>query len=154
MLRCHPTGSRPEIQEHQVSDRTVSFVEHKDDNHFIINLHALHNATLLRRVLPPALVKPSLVHPNQQEHHYDVAASLRVQREAKRVARNNKGKATRAANKLKQAQSSGLRVVNTSIPADEQDVVPSDSDSQLLSGDDADPPDIPLVSRKRARVHS
>jgi len=94
---CLPTGSRPEKQERQDTKRLVRFIDHADDDCFVINMHGLHNAMLLRSVLPRNLTEPRQLIENRIQHHYDIAESLRVTQAAKCVKTAEKSRATRLA---------------------------------------------------------
>ncbi|EJD47399.1 hypothetical protein AURDEDRAFT_41321, partial [Auricularia subglabra TFB-10046 SS5] len=48
----------PVMQEHIQTDLRLPTIKHNSDEHFLINMHAIHNAARLRQVLPVALVKP------------------------------------------------------------------------------------------------
>ncbi|KIJ24242.1 hypothetical protein M422DRAFT_84234, partial [Sphaerobolus stellatus SS14] len=45
---CAPTATRPEVQEREATTCTIAVIEHHDESHFIVNLHALHNGHLIR----------------------------------------------------------------------------------------------------------
>jgi hypothetical protein len=58
LVKCAPTALRPVVQECQETSRTIQLLEHGDDEHFIINMVGLHNASLLCCNLPVALTVP------------------------------------------------------------------------------------------------
>ncbi|KAF7311326.1 hypothetical protein MKEN_01034300 [Mycena kentingensis (nom. inval.)] len=93
---CQPTASRAIIQERVATTRTTSLLEHADDDHFLVNTTALHNATLLRRVLPLTLTLPRPIYTDRQSHHAQVAAALRVSQKTRRANTQEKRKATLA----------------------------------------------------------
>ncbi|KAJ6622371.1 hypothetical protein B0H10DRAFT_1684823, partial [Mycena sp. CBHHK59/15] len=66
------------VQERQETARTTQFISHGDDDHFVVNMAALHNATLLRRALPVALTVPRPLYSDRKTHHFTTAAGLRV----------------------------------------------------------------------------
>ncbi|KAG7095165.1 hypothetical protein E1B28_005944 [Marasmius oreades] len=76
--KCEGTGVRARQQERQESNRIIQFIEHKSDDHFLINLYAFHNAHLVRRILPRGLTAPSLFFPDRINQHDKVAEGLRV----------------------------------------------------------------------------
>ena len=41
-----------ECQERTTTSRTVNIIEHNDNEHFIVNVQALHNVNLVRAVFP------------------------------------------------------------------------------------------------------
>lgn len=79
-------------------------IAHKDDNHFVVNTYGLHNATLLRNVLPRTLVTPRPLYEDCKAHHFEHAATLRVTQAAKRAVTQAKRKATLAQKKAKQLE--------------------------------------------------
>lgn len=89
------------MQERQPTDRTTQLIGHADDIHFVLNMHALHNATLLRKILPPHLTRPIPLYPDSQARHYEIAAMLRLTQAAKRAAAKVKRAATAKANLAK-----------------------------------------------------
>ncbi|KAJ7752333.1 hypothetical protein B0H16DRAFT_1723687 [Mycena metata] len=97
-VQCEPTASRPVVQERQETSKSTVLIAHKDDNHFCINMAALHNATLLRRALPIALTVPRPLYMDRKSHHHQLAAGLRVSQVVKRARTQEKRKATMAAN--------------------------------------------------------
>lgn len=91
------------MEERQETTRTEPTIAHTDDDHFFLNLHALHNAARIRKVLPHHLTKPTLVFPDRQSKHKDIAAQLRVTGKASREASRAKAKATREKKQAEQA---------------------------------------------------
>jgi hypothetical protein len=89
------------MQERQETSRTVSLISHEDDGHFVINMHALHNATLLRNILPRHLTAPKPLYTDRIARHHEIAAELRVTQTEKRARTAAKTKATKEANKVK-----------------------------------------------------
>lgn len=74
-------------------------------NGFVINMHALHNAHLIRETLPRDLTKPVPVFNavQRQSKHNQWAKYLRVTGPAKRKAAKEKAAATRKKNKARAA---------------------------------------------------
>lgn len=64
----------------------------------MINMHALHNAHLIRdsNVLPRALTKPVLVYENRSQTHAEFAARLRQSESQKRATTKAKKDAEKA----------------------------------------------------------
>ncbi|KZT63469.1 hypothetical protein DAEQUDRAFT_741901 [Daedalea quercina L-15889] len=62
-------------------------IEHKDDERYLINTHALHNAALLRKILPRHLTAPiPFIDPAKREaEHLKMAASLRTTQSDRRA---------------------------------------------------------------------
>ncbi|TFY58537.1 hypothetical protein EVG20_g8108 [Dentipellis fragilis] len=88
-------------------------IQHSDDNAFIINLHALHNAIVLRESLPRHLTEPQPYLSDRAKVHQEIAARLRVTGPAKRAAAVAKAAETRARNaKGKESNSGSSQQVN------------------------------------------
>lgn len=106
---CRPSLSRPEVQERQATNRMVQLIGHNDDLHFVLNMHALHNATLIRKILPPHLTLPTLIYPDREARHFELATKLRVSQAEKRAATKAKRAATKNANLAKKAAQQAMR---------------------------------------------
>ena len=52
---CIADATRPTVQEREWTEVLVSVVQHADNQHFIINMHALHNTYILQSFVPPDL---------------------------------------------------------------------------------------------------
>ncbi|KAJ7673015.1 hypothetical protein DFH06DRAFT_1279686 [Mycena polygramma] len=83
---CDASGVTRQMQERQESDTIIHSVVHKDDARFIINMHAFHNAGLLRRYLPVALTKPRPLFADRRQRHNELCAVLVVTQKEKRAA--------------------------------------------------------------------
>lgn len=66
-------------------------------------MHALHNASLIRKLLPRTLTAPAPLFADRRARHYELAALLRVSQADKREKTEAKKKATRETNKAKKA---------------------------------------------------
>src|ERR1700732_1034538 len=97
--KCHPSALRHQMQERQQTSCTVSLISHEDDGHFVINMHALHNATLLRNILPRHLTAPKCLYTDRTVRHHEIAAQIRVTQVEKCARTAVKSKAMREANK-------------------------------------------------------
>ncbi|OBZ68724.1 hypothetical protein A0H81_11403 [Grifola frondosa] len=77
------------------------FIEHTDNKSYILNMHALHNAALIRQLLPRHLSVPKQYLTNCTEEHKIMAAKLRTVQEAARLkavaARHDRATAKKAA---------------------------------------------------------
>ncbi|EIN05335.1 hypothetical protein PUNSTDRAFT_36762, partial [Punctularia strigosozonata HHB-11173 SS5] len=62
-------GTTPARQERAETSRSVDQVIHTGDDHYFLNLHALHNASRIREVLPRHLTAPQCAFPDRQQHH-------------------------------------------------------------------------------------
>ncbi|KIJ35211.1 hypothetical protein M422DRAFT_84550, partial [Sphaerobolus stellatus SS14] len=47
--KCEATGVRQVVQEREKTEQIVSFIEHKPEDIFVLNLFTLHNAHILQR---------------------------------------------------------------------------------------------------------
>ncbi|KAK7463484.1 hypothetical protein VKT23_006832 [Stygiomarasmius scandens] len=98
---CSNTGTIFQRQEREESDRIISTIEHVDDQRYIVNMHALHNAARLRKYLPRYMTVPRPLYPDRRKRHDELATALRVTEAEKRVKRKEKAAATRAENAKK-----------------------------------------------------
>jgi len=62
MAKCEISSLQDQIQEQQTTTWKDKCIEHKDDDHYIVNLYALHTTTLLEKALPQHLTKPKPIH--------------------------------------------------------------------------------------------
>ncbi|KAI0682681.1 hypothetical protein BC835DRAFT_1424141 [Cytidiella melzeri] len=100
--RCELADSdKVVIQERLRTKISVKSVVHRDDGRYILNMHALHNAHLVRSILPRSLTTPVPLVPDREAFHRQIAEGLRVSGPAKRAETQAKAKNTRE--KKKQA---------------------------------------------------
>lgn len=92
-------SSRPVRQERLMSTQMQSTIKHSNDDDYIVNMHALHNAQLLRETLPRCLTAPIPYTVDRKAKHDELAAKLRVSGLMKRAETAAKAKATREKNK-------------------------------------------------------
>ncbi|KAI0309778.1 hypothetical protein OF83DRAFT_1179230 [Amylostereum chailletii] len=77
--KCTATGIRAVPQERMDSDRTETYIQHQPLEEYIVNIHALHNCHLVRRLLPRALTQPLPLFEDEgkrREKHCELAAEL------------------------------------------------------------------------------
>lgn len=95
-------------------------IEHKPVHQLIINLHAFHNAHLLRMVLPRSLSAPIPLFDDRRSKHNELAASLRVSQTDKRAqqkVRQGENKRKRDAEKQRtQSGANGSATSNAPVP--------------------------------------
>jgi len=127
------------MQERHETSRTTKLIAHEDSNHFVLNTHALHNAHLLRRVLPRELVAPKPLYEDWTARHYEIAESLRVTQSEKRARTAAKRKATVDAKKKKNQALLG----DSDAPESEEENIDPDEEMGQASS-----------SRKRHRAHN
>ncbi|KAJ7314549.1 hypothetical protein DFH08DRAFT_917807 [Mycena albidolilacea] len=58
---CQPTIVRKEYQECEETNRNISLIHHSNNDHFIVNMSALHNSVKLRRALPRSFTQVKLL---------------------------------------------------------------------------------------------
>ena len=95
-----------QIQEREQTTRTIPYMEHADDDKFLVNMHAIHNASLIQETVKAIYGGPKPYFGTDRRSHHDAAAArLREIGPKKRAEANEKRKATREQNKAtKQAQ--------------------------------------------------
>ncbi|SJL18296.1 uncharacterized protein ARMOST_21882 [Armillaria ostoyae] len=101
LMHCRASLLQPQVQERQIMEKTNHTISHSDDEHFIINMFALHNATLLRKALPRSLTTPRPLYEDRRAHHAEIASLLRTTQAVKRAQTQEKRKATLASNRAK-----------------------------------------------------
>ncbi|KAH8107680.1 hypothetical protein BXZ70DRAFT_884608 [Cristinia sonorae] len=103
---CNADGVQYIREERRETARTEPVIVHRlgRNDRYFINMHAIHNAALLRRTLPRDLYKPAPYFPNREEKHHEIAAKLQITGPAKRAAAAAKAAETRKRNKENQAQ--------------------------------------------------
>jgi hypothetical protein len=82
---------------------TQKIVVHADDSRFLINMHGLHNAHLIREALPSHLTELKPCFADRRTKHFEFAAALREVGPTKRAEASAKGQATKAKNKQDRA---------------------------------------------------
>ncbi|TRM55333.1 hypothetical protein BD626DRAFT_444655 [Schizophyllum amplum] len=105
-----------EVQEHQKTDRQRSLLKHEDDDHFIVNIYAIHNAVELRRAISRELMKPIPLFADRRAHHDANAYKLR-EKEVGRRAMLAQRRAEKKAAKEAEAQKARLEANTTGAVA-------------------------------------
>ncbi|KAF9007712.1 hypothetical protein BDZ89DRAFT_918814, partial [Hymenopellis radicata] len=75
--QCKPTVMGNERQERQETSREIKLISHTDDDHFILNLTALHNFAEVCRILPRELTKPVPLVDDRVAFHKDLSKKAR-----------------------------------------------------------------------------
>ncbi|KAJ7853254.1 hypothetical protein B0H13DRAFT_2284179 [Mycena leptocephala] len=83
---CQPTAFRRVVQERQETSQTAPLIAHADDNHFCINMAAIHIQHI-----------PRPIYLDRKADHYGIATHLQVSQTMKRARTQEKRKATLAA---------------------------------------------------------
>ncbi|KAJ3727978.1 hypothetical protein C8R42DRAFT_755961 [Lentinula raphanica] len=99
LAKCQPTHRVHQIQERQITERTQLLLKHTDDDNFVINMYALHNAMVLRETLPCTLWQPSPLYEDRQARHHEIAVTLATEQGEKRAQTREKTRATKEHNK-------------------------------------------------------
>ncbi len=95
-------------QERLETDVRQKHLAHSNDARYLLNMHALHNAHLIRDTLPRTLVAPIPYKPPtiRAQFHRDMAASLQVSGPEKRANTQAKAKETRERKKKEKVSES------------------------------------------------
>ncbi|KLO09372.1 hypothetical protein SCHPADRAFT_893177 [Schizopora paradoxa] len=106
---CKATGTRHVVQERQLTDNTVSEIEHQEVHAYILNTHCLHNGYLLRRFLPRSLTKPRRYIPetDREAKHTEFANSLHSKMDDRRAQTKTKRAEKRDATTAEHPTASG-----------------------------------------------
>ncbi|TFY77625.1 hypothetical protein EWM64_g6387 [Hericium alpestre] len=103
--KCEVATTRKQVSQHQQTFfRTENIVAHTNDTRYLVNMHALHNASRLPDVLPRHLVAPRPLFANRVLKHAEYAADLRQTGPTKRAEAAAKTKQTKEKNKEKRAR--------------------------------------------------
>ncbi|KAH9922155.1 hypothetical protein B0H21DRAFT_175850 [Amylocystis lapponica] len=94
---CSASGRRMRKQERLETEISQPIIEHTNDTHYVLNMHALHNAALIRKTLPRHLTKPEHYLEDRRAQHDKMAASLRTSQDSKRSKEADARKARSAA---------------------------------------------------------
>ena len=95
---CQPGVARAIRQERVDTTQTVLDIQHTDDECYVINLHAFHNAALVRKVLPSELARPRPQTENRASWLQEKGEAAQVLLAKSREEANKKRAATRAKN--------------------------------------------------------
>ncbi|KAL6299568.1 hypothetical protein BKA93DRAFT_742110 [Sparassis latifolia] len=101
-------SSEPVLQERQKTNKKQKHVKHTSDDRFLLNMHALHNASLIRQSLPRHLTAPVPYLRDRRAKHDELAASLRITGPAKRAETMAKTQATKEKNKQAKQSTAGV----------------------------------------------
>ncbi|KAF5372390.1 hypothetical protein D9615_009298 [Tricholomella constricta] len=89
----------PVTQGRDLTTRLQSSILHLDNTRYILNMHALHNAHLIRETLPRHLTAPKPIFEDRQAKHREFSAVLQETGPVKRAGATAQAQATRAKNK-------------------------------------------------------
>lgn len=97
---CSATGFHRQRQEHMDLDSTISCIKHIQDERYIINTHALHNAARLQCYL----TVPQPIIPERSKWHAEIAAEMRISQAAKQAQSKAQAASTRQKKKEQRKQ--------------------------------------------------
>ncbi|KAI0687450.1 hypothetical protein BC835DRAFT_1408348 [Cytidiella melzeri] len=98
LAECSIKDSGSDLQERQATTLPRKVVMHEARECYLLNLHGLHNASLIRQALPRHLTKPVPYLQDRASKHREFAAAARQLLITKRSDAVAKAKATRARN--------------------------------------------------------
>ena len=93
--KCALDEVNAQVQERQETSKKLSTIAHSDHKRYFINTHALHNCSLLRKVLPRSLTAPIPWAQDRRKLHGEMAQCLQKENPEKRADAAAKAKATR-----------------------------------------------------------
>ncbi|KAL1758460.1 hypothetical protein FB107DRAFT_271880 [Schizophyllum commune] len=144
-LGCEATRQVAEYQERHETTRHQLRLHHEDDDHFLVNIYAIHNAEALRKALPRELTKPVPLYEDRRAHHDEAAAKFRAVQTASRL----KTAERRIAAKKAKAD------LEDSTDSDEEDIsADNSSDGAYDDDDDEDSDDCGGRASGREDSHS
>ncbi|KAJ3744278.1 hypothetical protein DFH05DRAFT_1616439 [Lentinula detonsa] len=90
------------VQERIRTSQCKKCIVHAEETRYIINMHALHNAHLIREALPRQLIQPIPSKTDRVAFHKNLSAQLQVSGDEKRAATQAKAAETRKRKKAAQ----------------------------------------------------
>ncbi|EMD36483.1 hypothetical protein CERSUDRAFT_74441 [Gelatoporia subvermispora B] len=116
--KCKASGRRFIRQERVETALTEEFIEHGSDDHFIVNMHSLHNAHLVCQVIPRNLSAPTPFYEDRDQHHSKASARLqrtaRTKKEQQKLAREQQKQARAQDNQAGPSEPKDTNVVAAS----------------------------------------
>lgn len=134
--KCQPAVVGKHFQEREATDLDRKLIVHSDDDHFVINMAALHNFAELRRVLPQALTQLKPLRTDREAFHKEVSSKAQIVRTKKRQKTLDKRRAT-AAEKRREAQAAAAAAAEAEEAANRADAEgeidedPEEADGQV-----------------------
>lgn len=113
--RCSATGQEFVVQERLITDRTRVAVSHSATKRYLLNMHALHNADLIREALPRSLTKPKCYLTDRRARHNQIAGGLRITGTVRCAQAAAKAKQTRERNKEAREAAAGGHSAATGV---------------------------------------
>lgn len=75
---CNTFKTVRQRQERKDSEKEVLQLQHDDDDHYVVNIFAIHNASCLRKAIGRDLTRPIPLYQDRRAHHNTSAAKLRT----------------------------------------------------------------------------
>lgn len=75
-VECVPSFNAYEFQEREQTQRRTMAISHADEDHFVLNMLALHNAHQLARLLPREFTQASPLVADRTQHHQVISKRL------------------------------------------------------------------------------
>ena len=103
---CAIDGIEARTQERAESAATRRVLQHRTEQEgakFIVNLHAFHNARLIRKYLPWNLTLPRALYPDRERRLLELGEKVTMEQAQKQTERTRKAAETRARNIAKKA---------------------------------------------------
>ncbi|KAJ7687881.1 hypothetical protein B0H14DRAFT_3101310 [Mycena olivaceomarginata] len=108
---CQLTVVQKEFQEREETSRNISLIKHSNDDHFVINMAALHNFVKLCRALPRALTDLQPLFPDRVAFHKEAAEKTAEKRRAKAAEKKREAElAAAAARQAEEALATGEEI--------------------------------------------
>ncbi|KAJ7893835.1 hypothetical protein B0H14DRAFT_2206645, partial [Mycena olivaceomarginata] len=80
---CNVNGISRQMQERQETNKIIRTILHKEGSCYVINTDGFHNAGLLRKFLPIALVKPRPLFSDRRAHHDELVVEMVARQQEK-----------------------------------------------------------------------
>ncbi|KAJ7838096.1 hypothetical protein B0H14DRAFT_3701249 [Mycena olivaceomarginata] len=146
---CKPTLKKQEFQEREATDRESSAIQHADDDHFILNLAALHNFARVCRALPRHLTALKPLIQDRVAFHKEASLKAQATRMTKRqqAAAKKREKAEAKKREAAEAEAAAQRAENAEEEEEEEE-----SSREAADEDIAVVPHCAQSTRKRRRV--
>ncbi|KAJ7196971.1 hypothetical protein GGX14DRAFT_402885 [Mycena pura] len=111
---CQPTLKSREFQEREATDREIGLIKHADDDHFVLNLSALHNFVRVCRALPQHVTELKPLIQDRVEFHKEASLKAQAARMTKRqqTAARKRAKAAAKKSEAEEAEAAARRAEN------------------------------------------
>ncbi|KAF7314129.1 hypothetical protein HMN09_00572000 [Mycena chlorophos] len=143
---CRTQGCRPSVigkqrQEREETTHDIHLIKHDDDEHFVLNLGAIHNFVELTRTLPAELYKLKPLQADRLAFHTSIANQAHSARSAARAKTAEKRAATAAAKKARAAEAAEAAAAAeaearkaAAIAAGASEEIPEEGEPEVVTG--------------------